>query len=83
MKSKHTQIAAFTVSVMTFWKTVLYFVMFTEFCGAGPLRVQNTIAQEIFIYVIPNGIWIVCPFMAMIGLWHTFVQDNRDLSKFS
>jgi hypothetical protein len=33
--------------------------MFTEFCGAGPLRVQNTIAQEIFIYVIPNGIWIM------------------------
>lgn len=76
-RSKHTRIAAFTVSVMTFWKTVLYFVMFTEFCGAGPLRVQNTLLQEIFVYVIPNGIWVVVPFIVMVKLWQLLVDETQ------
>ncbi|XP_052078879.1 uncharacterized protein LOC127716669 [Mytilus californianus] len=82
-KSKHTRLMAFTVSVMTFWKTVLYFVMFTEYCGAGPLRVQNTIMQEIFIYVIPNGIWVVVPFLVMIQLWSLLAADSKQGSKFN
>ncbi|XP_063415244.1 uncharacterized protein LOC134697123 [Mytilus trossulus] len=82
-KSQHTRLMAFTVSVMTFWKTVLYFVMFTEYCGAGPLRVQNTIMQEIFIYLIPNGIWVVVPFLVMIQLWSLLATDNKQSSKFN
>lgn len=57
--------------------------MFTEYCGAGPLRVQNTIMQEIFIYLIPNGIWVVVPFLVMIQLWSLLATDNKQSSKFN
>jgi len=61
---------------MTFWKTVLYFLMFTEFCGAGHYRVGNTALQEFFLIIIPNGIWIGVPLFIIIKLW-----DVSDVEK--
>lgn len=74
--ARHTRMLAFTVTVMTFWKTVLYFLMFTEFCGAGHYRVGITLMQEIFIFAIPNGVWILVPFLAIIKLWSMLVNPT-------
>ncbi|KAJ8298438.1 hypothetical protein KUTeg_024969 [Tegillarca granosa] len=74
--ARHTRMLAFTVTVMTFWKTVLYFLMFTEFCGAGHYRVGITLMQEIFIFAIPNGVWILVPFLALIKLWSMLVNPT-------
>ena len=68
-QSKHTVPTAFMVNVMTMWKTVLYFLMFTDFCTGSEYRNGNTVLQEIFIMVIPNIIWIFLPTAAMIQLW--------------
>ena len=50
------------VSVMTFWKTVLYMIQYSEtFCGE-----HVGIQDIILLFIIPNGIWLVCPFMVII-----------------
>ncbi|CAG5117263.1 unnamed protein product [Candidula unifasciata] len=67
--SRHTPTLAFTVSVMTMWKTVLYFLMFSELCTGGQYRTGNTFLQELFLVVIPNIIWIVVPLCVMYSLW--------------
>lgn len=71
--SHHTIPLAFTVSIMTFWKTLFYFYAFTYLGGGGPYRVGNTLWTEFFLVVIPNGIWVILPFAVMVALWSRFV----------
>ncbi|KAL4230534.1 hypothetical protein ACF0H5_010916 [Mactra antiquata] len=54
---------------MTFWKTVLYIAMFYELAGGKDFRSGNTLLKEIFIVLIPNGVWIVLPLMCMVDMW--------------
>ncbi|XP_021348385.1 uncharacterized protein LOC110447184 [Mizuhopecten yessoensis] len=65
-KCRHTLPLAFTVTVMTFWKTVLYFLMYVV---SDTYRQNNTTMEHIFLFIIPNGFWIVVPFIAMAKLW--------------
>ncbi|XP_069130303.1 uncharacterized protein [Argopecten irradians] len=65
-KSRHTVPLAFTVTVMTFWKTVLYFLMYVV---SDTYRKNNTVMEHIFLFVIPNGFWVAVPFFIMIKLW--------------
>ncbi|KAK7464012.1 hypothetical protein BaRGS_00037976 [Batillaria attramentaria] len=71
--SRHTIPLAFTVTVMTFWKTLFYFYGFTETGGGAPYRIGNTAMQEFFLVVIPNGFWVVVPFAVMVALWSRMV----------
>lgn len=80
-KMNATKLLAFTVSVMTFWKTVLYILMFYELAGGKDYRVGNTLIEEIFIVLIPNGIWIVLPFICMVDLWKTFLPKSGSSGK--
>ena len=68
-RSCHTKAMAFTVSVMTFWKTVLYIAMFFELAGGKDYRQGNSWVQEIFIVYLTNGAWIVFPYLCMASLW--------------
>ncbi|CAL1528043.1 unnamed protein product [Lymnaea stagnalis] len=74
--SRHTATTAFTVSVMTFWKTVLYFLMFSEFCTGGEYRQGNTALQEIALVVIPNIIWVIVPLVVMYSLWEKLTPQG-------
>ncbi|KAH9523158.1 hypothetical protein Btru_065979 [Bulinus truncatus] len=74
-RSSYTTITAFTVTVMTFWKTVLYFLMFSEFCAGDTYRKGNTALQEFFLVVIPNGVWIVVPLFIMYSLWNKLIPE--------
>lgn len=65
---------------MTFWKTVLYILMFYELAGGKDFRAGNTLMEEIFIVLIPNGVWIVVPLVCMLDLWKEFLGEN-DKSK--
>ncbi|XP_060082922.1 uncharacterized protein LOC132562208 [Ylistrum balloti] len=65
-KSRHTLPLAFTVTVMTFWKTVLYFLMYVV---SDTYRKNNTMTEHIFLFLIPNGVWVVLPFLVMVKLW--------------
>ncbi|KAI8798654.1 hypothetical protein BgiMline_022881 [Biomphalaria glabrata] len=76
--SRYTTITAFTVTVMTFWKTVLYFLMFSEFCAGDTYRKGNTALEELLLVVIPNGIWIVVPLAIMFSLWTKLIPEIHD-----
>ncbi|XP_059145320.1 uncharacterized protein LOC131932435 [Physella acuta] len=76
-QSRHTATTAFTVSVMTFWKTVLYFLMFSEFCTGGEYRQGNTALEEIALVVIPNVIWVIVPLYVMYSLWDQLTPSGQ------
>lgn len=74
--SRHTPTLAFMVSVMTMWKTVLYFLMLSELCTGGVYRVGNTALQEFFLLVVPNIIWIIVPLCVMYSLWRQLTPSE-------
>ncbi|KAJ5911521.1 uncharacterized protein N7473_000824 [Penicillium subrubescens] len=59
-------LVAFTASVMTLSKTLLYWLneFFSGFDNIG----HNDAASLIFLWIIPNGLWIVFPAYSMIIL---------------
>lgn len=77
-RSIYTKILAFTVSVMTFWKTVLYIAMFYELAGGKDYRSGNTLQDEILLVLIPNGIWILLPALCMLCLWGQLINSQRE-----
>ncbi|PAV61650.1 hypothetical protein WR25_00673 [Diploscapter pachys] len=56
---------------MTFWKTVWYLVLYV--CppdGTPSYFFPDKSYLEIFlIFWIPNGVWVVFPFVVMVVLW--------------
>ena len=82
-QSRHTVPTAFMVSVMTMWKTVLYFLMFTDFCTGSEYRQGNTVVEEIFLMVLPNIIWIFLPTAVMVYLWDRILPVGEPLSQSS
>jgi len=58
---------AFMVSTMTFAKTVLYFLLSTSICGGEHYISHNDWNRMILLYIIPNGIWIILPFLCMVA----------------
>ncbi|GFN83941.1 emopamil-binding protein [Plakobranchus ocellatus] len=80
-QSRHTVATAFMVSVMTMWKTVLYFLMFTDLCTGSQYRQGNTLLEEIFLMVIPNFVWIVVPSAVMVVLWGYLVPNTDPLRR--
>lgn len=81
-QSKHTIPTAFMVNVMTMWKTVLYFLMFSDLCTGSEYRRGNTLFQEVFIMVIPNIVWIFVPTAAMVQLWGHITpgEENQNIN---
>ncbi|WAQ99651.1 hypothetical protein MAR_024024 [Mya arenaria] len=75
-RARATQCLAFTVSVMTFWKTVLYIAMFYELAGGKDYRGGNTLLEEVLLVLIPNGIWIIIPAMCMAALWSDLINGQ-------
>ncbi|KAL8569286.1 hypothetical protein ACOMHN_029907 [Nucella lapillus] len=70
--NRHTTPLAFTVTIMTLWKTFFYFYGFSQLGGGGPYRVGNTLWTEFLLVVIPNGVWIVLPLAVIVALWSRF-----------
>ncbi|XP_014780534.1 uncharacterized protein LOC106876485 [Octopus bimaculoides] len=80
IRSRHTIPLAFTVTVMTFWKTVLYFLMFAEPCGDTSYRTGNSPLSEFFLVIIPNGVWLVLPLLVLVKLWaHITPKENLEV----
>lgn len=77
VNSRHTVPLAFTVTVMTFWKTVLYFLMFAEPCGDTLYREGNSALAEFFLVIIPNGVWIVLPLLVLVCLWNRITPNEK------
>lgn len=75
--SSKTKPLAYTVSVMTFWKTVLYIAMFYELAGGKDYRRGNSFLEEVFLVLIPNGIWILLPGLCMLSLWNNATPNSK------
>ncbi|XP_012943152.1 uncharacterized protein LOC101848843 [Aplysia californica] len=80
--SRHTTTTAFMVSVMTMWKTILYFLMFTEFCTGGVYRRGNTALQEFILVVLPNIVWVIIPLGVMAELWGCLTPQGQGQAAF-
>mmetsp|Transcript_5973 Transcript_5973/g.10402 ORF Transcript_5973/g.10402 Transcript_5973/m.10402 type:complete len:177 (+) Transcript_5973:83-613(+) len=52
------------VSTTTFWKTVLYWLY--DIVGGFQSTGHNGVVRLVFIYLIPNGVWLVVPSMVMV-----------------
>ncbi|XP_065885867.1 uncharacterized protein [Dysidea avara] len=65
-RSSKAVLIGFLVSALTFWKTLLYVIQFTELCnGSHRLRHVDT-STAITLFIIPNAIWLVFPSIMMI-----------------
>ncbi|RMX57083.1 hypothetical protein pdam_00008222 [Pocillopora damicornis] len=67
-------LVAFMVSTMTFSKTVFYFLVSSELCGGQHFVNHNDWKSAVFLYIIPNGIWILVPFLCMVTLGNIIVD---------
>ena len=78
-----SNLLAFAVTIMTFWKTVLYSC--TDIFG-GPngfiYTGHNTMTRWMAFYLIPNSVWLIVPFIIIYKLTKQFTQQKiHDKSK--
>lgn len=76
--SRHTRLMAYNVNIMTMWKTVTYFLMFTDICGAGHWIGTDSSLTLTLLFYFPNGVWIGVPLLAMYHLWPSFTQGQNE-----
>ena len=67
---------AYTVSVMTLWKTVHYFLMYYEFLGSTNYRKGNPFWDEVLLVFIPNVVWVILPVATMAVLWNRITPSR-------
>ncbi|XP_072039841.1 uncharacterized protein [Amphiura filiformis] len=61
------------VCTMTFWKTVLYNLMYTRLANGEELGTDDPM-MIIFCFVIPNGCWVLFPGLAMWYLYNDILR---------
>ncbi|XP_070553233.1 uncharacterized protein [Ptychodera flava] len=76
-----TTVTSFTVSTMTFWKTVLYFVMSTSLVNGSNMIGTSDPLKLIFLFLIPNGVWLLLPALSMISLGNRLAEPLENTQK--
>ncbi|XP_072039839.1 uncharacterized protein [Amphiura filiformis] len=65
LRKPSTLLVTLVVCTMTFWKTVLFLLMYTKLAnGEDELGTDDPILL-IFCFMIPNGVWILFPGLSM------------------
>ena len=77
-KAGLSNLFAFMVSTMTFAKTVLYFLLSTSLCGGEHYVNHNDWKTTILLYFLPNGIWIIIPFLCMVATGRKMLASMDD-----
>ncbi|KAF9456287.1 hypothetical protein BDZ94DRAFT_1292916 [Collybia nuda] len=74
-------LVGFASAVMTLSKTILYWAQeyFCGYCAIG----HNSTQDLIFLWIIPNGLWIVVPTVIVATLGKDLVQSLHVASKSS
>ena len=66
LRSPHALLTGLIVSVMTFWKTMLYMIQYFDICAGGH-RMEHVDTQTMMMYfVLPSGTWLVFPFIMIL-----------------
>jgi hypothetical protein len=66
MKNPRCEILAFSASICVLAKTVLYGTI--ELVSGGRHTSQNNWIDFIFLYIIPNNLWVLMPLLTVINL---------------
>lgn len=77
-KSGLAVLLAFMVSTMTLSKTVFYFLVSSKLCGGHHFLSHNDWRTVIFLFIVPNGIWIVLPLLCMIATGQIMIDLMRN-----
>ncbi|PIC30886.1 hypothetical protein B9Z55_021979 [Caenorhabditis nigoni] len=89
-RSRHALLVAFTTSAFVFWKTFWYLVMYIVPPAGTPSFFTDNYGYLgiTLIFWIPNGVWVVMPFLAMCALWNRLAlpveyqeQENNNYEK--
>lgn len=64
----YTLLIALIATTMTWSKTVLYFLMSSKLCLGDHFVTGLPWSKFVFMFVIPNGLWIVLPLFCMVSL---------------
>jgi hypothetical protein len=69
-------VVAMNSTMMTFWKTVLYWVV--EYCANFVNVGHNTTFDMIFVFIIPNGFWLVVPLACVFWFANYFMHLSTE-----
>jgi len=67
--ARSTATLAFCVNLMILWKSVLYFLQYTELCGGGKYHSHNDAVTNFLYLRLPNLVWIIVPLLVVCRLW--------------
>lgn len=70
-------ISGLVVCTMTCAKTILFTLMATELCSAGDVFKDVDWSSLVGLFIIPNSIWIIVPFICIIKL-SSVIIDNME-----
>lgn len=78
--NKFAPILGMNAAMMTFWKTVLYWGI--EIVSGFENTAHNNLFDAVFIFIIPNGFWLVVPFAIILWFAKYFMSlDSTNSSK--
>jgi hypothetical protein len=66
-KSTFAGVVALVSLAFTFWKTVIYFAYGREDAAHNDWKTYVT------LYLLPNGMWLLVPFLSMVAIAHNIV----------
>ncbi|XP_035681361.1 emopamil-binding protein-like [Branchiostoma floridae] len=67
--SSRTVLATLVVQTMTFWKTVLYLLMYVPPMSDVAMLGTSNWLELLFLFIIPNGLWVLIPGATMWEMW--------------
>ncbi|KAI6188320.1 hypothetical protein M3Y98_00342100 [Aphelenchoides besseyi] len=84
-RSRHARLTAFTSTAFVFWKTCVFLMLYVNVPDGNPSYfTPGTPLWKIFlIFWVPNGVWLVMPLVAMIGMWNMLAVPVVDTENHS
>ena len=52
---------------MTFWKTVIYLLQYSDLCNGGYMVAHLTWSELLGLWLLPNSFWVVVPFYFVVS----------------
>ena len=65
------RLLAFMTLTMTWWKTVCYMIQYLDICNGGDYIAGVDSTSLIFLFLLPNGLWLLFPGLGMLSLWNS------------
>ncbi|WKX94498.1 hypothetical protein Q1695_011629 [Nippostrongylus brasiliensis] len=84
-RSRHALLIAFTTTAFVFWKTAWYLMLYImpPPGNRSYFTADSTHWHILLIFWIPNGFWVVIPFIVMVTLWNKLALPVDDLPQYN